>query len=190
MSPFIRGKILSFNAVMDFLETQFSIRIFEKGGLPYRHYTPTSLNKLFIDSKTAANFELLAIIEGLTYLGYFVYCNVTKQSQKYEAILKNPIKGSFKSVIDYLYDAGIIDRELHGLLHDYREKRNAVVHNWLQLKTPLNPALKDYSHDKALGELFKSGMKTLGLLHKAITPSKENWEEYVKKFRGLQKRKQ
>ncbi len=173
---------------MDFDEIQYSIKIFEKGGLPYRNYTPSSLKQLFIESKTAANFELLAIIEGLTYLGYFLYCNITKQSEVYEKALKDPIKGSFKAVINSLYDLGIIDEELQKLLQDYREKRNAVVHNWLQMKTPLNPNLSDYSHDEALGELFKSGMKTLGLLYKSVCPSKENWEEYKKRFNGLYKR--
>ncbi len=168
---------------MDFTEIQYSIKIFERGGLPYRDYTPASLNKLFIDSKTGANFELLAIIEGLTYLGYFLYCNINNQAQYYENILKDPTKGSFKSVINYLYKLGIIDENLQKLLQNYRERRNGVVHNWLQMKTPLNPDLKDYSHDEALGDLFKSGMKTLGLLYKAIVPSKDNWPEYVKKFK-------
>lgn len=174
---------------MTFDDIQYSIKVFGKGGLPYRNYTPSSLNQLYIESKTAANFELLAIIEGLTYLGYFLYCNITKQPEVYEKHLKDPIKGSFKLVINYLFDFGIIDEELQGLLQDYREKRNAVVHNWLQMKTPLNPNLKDYSHDEALGDLFKAGTKTLGLLYKAVCPSKENWGEYVEKFQGLKKRK-
>ncbi|MFA6081207.1 MAG: hypothetical protein WC741_02255 [Patescibacteria group bacterium] len=172
---------------MDLDEIQFSIKIFERGGLPYRDYTPASLKKLFIDSKTGANFELLAIIEGLTYFAYFIYCNINNQSKKYESILKNPIKGSFKSVINYLCEEGIIDKELQKLLQDYREKRNVVVHNWLQLKTPLSPTLKEYSHDEALGELFKAGMKTLGLLHRAIVPSKNNWPDYVARFKGSKK---
>ncbi len=172
---------------MSFNDIQYSIKIFERGGLPYRNYTPFSLKQLFIESKTAANFELLAIIEGLTYLGYFLFCNITKQPEVYEKALKHPTKGSFKAVIDDLYEAGIIDEKIQKLLQEYRNKRNAVVHNWLQMKTPLNPDLKDYSHDEALGDLFKSGMEALVLLHRAVVPSKDTWDEYVKKFQGHRK---
>jgi len=174
---------------MNSSKVYFSIKINDKGGIPYRDYTPDTLRRLFIESKTAANFEIMALIEGLTYLGYFLYCNITKQPEKYEKILKDLDKGSFKSVINYLYYEGVIDKTLRKQLHEYRGKRNHVVHNWLQLKTPLNPKLKDYSYDEALGELFQCGMKTLLPLHKAITPSKETWGEYVKKFSGLYRRK-
>lgn len=164
---------------MDF---RYSIKIFEKGGVPYRHYTPESLEKLFLESKTAANFEVMALIEGLTNFAYFLYCNLTKQKEKYDEVLKDQYKGSFKSVIDYINESGIIDSELKEQLHEYRKMRNEVMHNWLQLKTPLNPDLDKYSHEQALNDLYILGMKVLGLLHRAVTPSHENWEEYTKKF--------
>lgn len=173
---------------MDINKIHYSIKIFERGGLPYRNYTPDSLDKLFTESKTAANFEIMALIEGMTFLGYFIFCNVSKEPEKYEAIIKNPSKGSFSSVINYLYQSGIIDIDLKDLLHEYRKKRNSITHNWLQLKTPLNPDLKDYSYDEALGDLFKAGKLCLGLLYKAVVPSKDSWEDYVKRFEGLQKR--
>lgn len=166
----------------------FSIKVNDRGGVPYRDYTPTTFRKLFLESKTGANFELMSLIEGMTYLGYFVYCNLTKQPEKYDQILKNHIKGSFNAIIGYLYKEGIIDEELRDQLYEYKKKRNEVMHNWLPLKNPINPKLKDYSHDEALGDLYKCGMKTLTLLNKVITPNKETWTEYVKKFTGLYKR--
>ena len=172
---------------MNLNKVYFSIKINDKGGIPYRDYNPATLRKLFIESKTAANFEIMALIEGLTYLGCFLYCNITKHPEKYEKILENRVP--FGSVINYLYHEGVINKTLKEQIHKYKEKRNNVVHNWLQLKTPLNPKLNEYSYDEVLGELFQCGMRTLLLLHKAITPSKETWEEYVKKFSGLYKRK-
>lgn len=162
--------------------SSFSIKINDKGGVPYRDYTITSLRKLFLESKTGANFELMSLIEGLTYLGYFIYCNVSKQPKKYNKILKNINKGSFASVINYLFKAKVITEKLQLQLHSYRKMRNSIVHNWLRFKDPLNSGLKDYSYDEVLGRLFVCGVETLGMLHREIVPSKENWIDYVEKF--------
>lgn len=117
-------------------------------------------------------------------MGYFIYCNVSKQPEKYDKVLKNTKEGSFASVIDKLFKAKVITENLQLQLHKYREKRNSVVHNWLNFKNPLNSGFKDYSYDEALGQLFVCGMETLGMLHKEIIPSKETWIDYVKKFSG------
>jgi len=160
----------------------FSIKINDKGGIPYRDYTPATLRKLFLESKTGANFELMSLIEGLTFLSYFIYCNVSKQPEKYNKILKNIKEGSFALVIDYLFKEKVITKNLQFQLHKYRGKRNSVVHNWLNFKEPLSSGFKDYSYDETLGQLFICGMETLGMLYKEIVPSKENWTDYVKKF--------
>ncbi|RJR23835.1 hypothetical protein C4578_03590 [Candidatus Microgenomates bacterium] len=162
----------------------FSIKINDKGGVPYRDYTPTTFRKLFLESKTGANFELVSLIEGLTFLGYFIYCNVSKQPEKYNKILKNPKEGSFASVIDYLFKAKVISKNLKLQLHKYRKERNSVVHNWLNFKEPLNSDFKNHSYDEALGQLFMCGMETIGMLHKEIVPSKKTWIDYVKRFSG------
>lgn len=163
---------------------KFSIRVNDKGGIPFRDYTPETLRKLFLESKTGANFELMSLIEGLTFLGYFIYCNVSKQPEKYNEVLKNTREGSFASVIDKLFEAKVITGNLQLQLHRYREKRNSVVHNWLNFKDPLNSNFKNYSYDEVLGQLFVCGMETLGILHKEIIPSKKTWVEYLKKFSG------
>lgn len=163
---------------------KFSIRVNDKGGIPFRDYTPETLRKLFLESKTGANFELVSLIEGLTFLGYFIYCNVSKQSEKYNNMLKNTREGSFASVIDKLFKAKVITKDLQLQLHKYREKRNAVVHNWLNFKNPLDSEFKHYSYDEVLGQLFVCGIETLGMLHKEIVPSRDTWSEYVKKISG------
>lgn len=161
----------------------FSIKINDKGGIPYRDYTPETLRKLFLESKTGANFELMSLIEGLTFLGYFIYCNISKQPEKYDKVLSDTTReGSFASVIDKLFKQKVITENLQSQLHKYRKKRNSIVHNWLNFKDPLNSGFKDYSYDEALGQLFVCGIETLGILHKEIVPSKETWAEYVKKF--------
>lgn len=167
-------------------DCKFSIKINDKGGVPYRDYTPEKLRKLFLESKTGANFELMSLIEGLTFLGYFIYCNISKQPEKYNEVLKkNTTEGSLASVIDKLFEAKVITEKLQLQLHKYREKRNSVVHNWLNFKDPLNSGFKDHSYDEVLGWLFVYGMNTLCMLHKEILPSKETWGEYVKKFSGV-----
>ncbi|MCX6706344.1 MAG: hypothetical protein NTV24_04580 [Candidatus Woesebacteria bacterium] len=163
---------------------RFSIRINDKGGVPFRDYTPEILRKLFLESKTGANFELMSLIEGLTFLGYFIYCNVSKQPEKYDKVLKNTKEGSFASVIDKLFEVKVITEDMQLQLHQYREKRNSVVHNWLNFKDPLNSDFRSYSYDEALDQLFVCGMETLGMLHKEIVPSKDTWSEYVKKVSG------
>jgi len=174
---------------MDIIEGSFSIKVNDKGGIPYRDYTPTIFRKLFLESKTGANFELMSLIEGLTYLSYFIFCHVSGTPERYNEVLEKPIKNSFGVVIDYLYDGGVFDKPLRDQLIEYKNKRNEVVHNWLPLKNPLNPNLSEYSHDEALGKLFKCGIKTLTMLHRTVTPTKETWVEYVKKFSGLYKKK-
>jgi len=163
---------------------RFSIRINDKGGVPFRDYTPETLRKLFLESKTGANFELMSLIEGLTFLGYFIYCNVSKQPEKYNKVLKDTREGSFASVIDKLFKAKVVTEDLQLQLHKYREKRNAVVHNWLNFKNPLDSEFKHYSYDEVLGQLFVCGIETLGMLHKEIVPSRDTWSEYVKKVSG------
>lgn len=163
---------------------KFSIRVNDKGGIPFRDYTPETLRKLFLKSKTGANFELMSLIEGLTFLGYFIYCNVSKQPEKYNNMLKNTREGSFASVIDKLFKAKVITKDLQLQLHKYREKRNAVVHNWLNFKNPLDSEFKHYSYDEVLSQLFVCGIETLGMLHKEIVPSRDTLSEYVKKISG------
>ena len=163
-------------------EPRYSIKVFDKNGVPYRNYTYSFLNQLFLSSKTAANFEVMALVEGLSFLGYFIYCNASKQPENYEKLINSKMRNNFSTVINCLRKAGIIDKETKKKLHNYRNKRNDVFHNWLQLKTPLNPKLSEYSYDEVLGELFKCGMEALHMIQKAITPTKENWEEYTLKF--------
>jgi hypothetical protein len=165
---------------LKFSAYKFSIRVNDKGGIPYRDYSPETLRKLFLDSKTGANFELMSLIEGLTFLGYFIYCNTSKQPEKYKKVLKECVSTSV--IIDKLFQAKIISEDLQLQLHEYWEKRNSVVHNWLNFKNPLDSNFKNYSYDEALGQLFICGMKTLNMLYKEIVPSKETWSEYVRKF--------
>lgn len=170
-------------------EGQFSIKFNDRGGIPYRDYNPTTFQKLFNESRTAANFELMVLIEGLTFLAYFIYCQLKGKPEKYNEILNDPTQGSFKSVTDLLFSLGIISEELKNQLHEYRIKRNKITHNWLKIKTPLDVNLKEYSFDEALKDLFDCGMNVLPVLHKAVTPTKDTWIDYLKRFAGLYKNK-
>ena len=63
------------------------IQINDKGGKHYRTYTPESLQMLFDVSPSAANFELAILIEGLTFLGYRITCEVRKKPEEYTRFL-------------------------------------------------------------------------------------------------------
>lgn len=68
------------------MDANFSIKINDKGGIPYRDYTDTTLRKLFLESKTGVNFELMSLVVH-NWLNF-----------------KNPLNSGFK---DYSYDEAL-----------------------------------------------------------------------------------
>lgn len=162
-----------------------------KAGQHYRTYTPESLQMLYDVSPSAANFELAILIEGLTFLGYRITCEVRKKPEEYTEFLSNKRVSTFYEAIERIYKLKIIDNTVKTTLHKYREKRNEIVHDLFRLKT-INltdkVAFKDFSYKKAQEDLFKSGIEALKSLYKFIVPGSISWNEYKKRLEGTLKK--
>lgn len=146
----------------------FTIQINDRGGAPFRKYTPDTLVMLFQTSKTAANFELMVLIEGLSFLAYYMHLTLNGRSSEYDE------KADFADVIDKLEEKKIIGKKLKGKLHSYRKQRNQIVHDLFRIKSfHKEPDFKNYSYEVELEKLFWSGMNAFDDLYKRIMPSKD-----------------
>lgn len=68
--------------------SQFFIQINDRGGQHFRKYTRDSLIMLFDTSPTAANFELMILIEGLTFLALRTHFIISNNEKAYEVFLR------------------------------------------------------------------------------------------------------
>ncbi len=146
---------------------------------------------LFDTSPSAANFEMIIVIEGIVFMAIRTYYIVTKQEKEYDIFITNKKIGTFYNAIEKLYKLGIIDLDLQKKLHSYRELRNEIAHDLFQLKsvyTEDTPKFKDYPHTTALKNLFDTGLEAFNLLGEIITPGRPTQEEYLKRFSGHYKR--
>ena len=164
----------------------FYIQINDKGGKHFRKYTVDNLQMLFDISPTAANFELMVLIEGLVFMALRVHFMVTGNEKGYDQfIAKND---RLECAIDRLASEKIISSALKGQLADYRKMRNEIAHNVFRMKS-LNsrvfPEFKNYSYSKALSELFERGMGIFKEFSKFIAPGRPTQEEFLTRFRGV-----
>ena len=167
------------------------IQINDKGGKHYRTYTRESLQMLFDVSPSAANFELAILIEGLTFLGYRISCEIRKKAEEYSNFLADKKSATFYEVIERIYKLGIIDETAKTILHDYRQERNGIVHALFRLKTinlTKEVEFKDFSYKEAQEKLFYLGIEALESLYKSIVPGSIPWKDYISKLEGALKK--
>ena len=167
-------------------KSSFYIQINDRGGKHFRKYTVDSLQMLFDISPTAANFELMVLIEGLVFMALRVHFMVTDNEKSYDQfIAKND---RLECAIDKLASEKIISRVLKGQLTEYRKMRNEIAHNAFRMKllnSRIFPEFKNYSYSEALLELFEKGMDIFKEFSKFIVPGKPTQEEFLARFRGV-----
>lgn len=130
----------------------FQIKIFEKNGSIYRTYTEEYFKNKFKESKIEANFELMMVIEGLTFIICLLDYTLNGKEREYFEFAR---EASFKDAIKKIKK--IIGKKLEERINIYRKKRNELVHNWLNIKCT-KENLRNYSYDEALNELFNYGL--------------------------------
>lgn len=169
----------------------FTVQINDKNGIQFRKYTKDTFQMLFDTSPSAANFEMIIVLEGLVFTAIRMHYMVTKKEKDYDKFISNKKRGTFYNAIEKLYKLGIIDLSLKDKLHTYRELRNEIAHDLFQLKsvyTEGTPKFKDYPHTTALKNLFDTGLDSFNLLGEIITPGIPNQEEFLKRFSGYYKK--
>lgn len=169
----------------------FGIQINNKEGKPFRKYTKDTLQMLFDTSPSAANFEMIIVIEGLVFMGIRLFYMISKQNNEYNKFIKDKKASTFYRAIEKLYCLGIIDESLQRKLHSYREQRNEIAHDLFQLKsiyTESAPKFKNFTHTDLLKKLFDQGLEIFIAFEDIITPGRPTQEEYLKKFSGYYKR--
>ena len=168
----------------------FTVQIFDKGGKHFRKYTKDTLQMLYDTSPSAANFEMIIVVEGLVFMALRSYYIKAKDEKPYGKFIKNKKEGTFYNAIEKIYYLGIIDRVLKEKLHKYRDLRNEIAHDLFQMKSVLieGVTFKDYLHSKSLEELFESGLTVFVELGDIITPGRPTQEEYLKRFSGFYRR--
>lgn len=165
----------------------FFIQVNDKGGKHFRKYTKDTLQMLFDVSPTAANFELMILVEAVVFLGYRTYCIVNKCEGDYDAFIKNKNESSFGKAIKKIYDLKIIGEPLFNKLNKYREMRNDIAHDLFKIKsigtTPdARFSFREYSYTDALRGMFDIGVECIEDLAEIIIPSKDKWKEYLIHF--------
>jgi DNA-binding transcriptional ArsR family regulator len=171
--------------------SQFGLQINNKDGSLYRKYTKDTLHMLFSISPTAANFELMIVIEGVVFMGVRSFYIINKQEQEYDKFIADKSQSTFSGAIQRLYMMGIIDEPLKEKLITYKTLRNEIAHDWFQIKTVYTegvPSFKEFSHDESLKKLFDSGLDVFVELGEVITPGRPTTEEYLKRFQGQYRR--
>ncbi len=165
--------------------SRFYIQINEKGGKYFRKYTEDTLQMLYDISPTAANFELMVLIEGLVFMALRVHFIVIGKKNDYEKFIEKDDR--LNCAIDKLASEEIIDKVLEGQLIDYRKMRNEIAHNAFRIKSfksKLFPLFKDYSYSEAFKDLFNKGMKIFRGFSKFIVPGRPSQGEFIKRFKG------
>lgn len=168
------------------------VRINDRDGKHYRIYTKDTLQMLFDVSPSAVNFELMILIESLTFFAYRVSCEMREVADEYKEFLSGKGSATFYEAIERIYNWGIIDRKLKSKLHKYREERNIIVHDLFRLKSfdaETGVAFKDFSYKEAQEKLFTYGIQIFEPIVKAVTPGLPTQEEYLKRFSGYYRRK-
>ena len=166
--------------------SNFYIQINEKGGIHFRKYTEDSLEMLFDISPTAANFELMVLIEGLVFMALRIHFIVTGKENDYEEFIKR--NDSLDCAIDKLASEKIIGEALKVQLTEYRKMRNEIAHNAFRmksLKSKLFPTFNDYSYSDVLKDLFNKGMKIFMEFSRFIVPGKPSPKEFAQRFKGV-----
>lgn len=170
---------------------QFGVQIKSKNGSHFRNYTQDTLQMLFDTSPSAANFELIIVIEGLIFMAIRSFYLLINKEAEYSKYIANKNGASFYNAIEKIYKLGIIDETLRKDLHKFRELRNDIAHDLFQLKTVYTegaPQFKDYPYENSLRDLFESGLKVFVDLGQVVTPGHPSKEEYIKRFTGAYKR--
>ena len=167
-------------------KSNFFIQINDRGGKHFRRYTVDSLQMLFDISPTAANFELMVLIEGMVFMALRVHFMVIGNKKGYKQfIVKND---RLECAIDKLAFEKIISPALKGQLTEYRKIRNEIVHNAFRIKSldsRIFPEFKNYSYSEAFSELFKKGVDIFKEFSKFIVPGRPTQEEFLARFRGV-----
>lgn len=164
----------------------FFIQINEKGGKHFRKYTEDSLQILFDTSPSAANFELMILIEGLVFLALRTHFIIAGKEGDYEKFLKKDDR--VKKAIDKLVSEHIIEEGLKKKLNEYRGMRNEIAHNAYRMKSfksKVFPSFKEYSYTDAFEALFHKGMEIFREFSKFMVPGKPSKLAYIKRFRGV-----
>ncbi len=165
----------------------FTVQINDKDGKHFRKYTKDTLQMLFDTSPSAANFEMMIVVEGLVYMAVRSFYIITKQENEYNKFIADRKNSTFYHAIEKIYLLGIIDEDLKVKLHYFRQLRNDIAHDLFQIKsifTDKVPKFKDYSHTKSLKDLFQVGLDVFVSLGSIITPGVPNQEEYLKRLSG------
>ena len=166
----------------------FFIQVNDKGGGHFRKYTEDSLQMLFDTSPSAANFELMVLVEGLVFMSLRTHFIIADNEEGYEKFLKRDDR--LKTAIDKLVIEHIVDRNLERKLDEYRKIRNEIVHNIYRMKSfksKLFPTFKDYSYIDAYKSLFQIGMGVFREFSEIIVPGKPSQASYLRRFRGRTK---
>ncbi len=165
----------------------FTVQINNKDGSPYRKYTKETLQMLFAISPSAANFELIIVIEGIVFMAIRSFYMMTHRESEYGKFLENGRESTFYSATQKIYTLGIVDKKLYKKLDTFRTLRNEIAHDLFQIKsvfTKKSPKFKDESHDQSLKKLFNTGLEVFAELGEVVTPGRPTQMEYVKRFTG------
>lgn len=169
----------------------FTVQINNQDGSLYRKYTKDTLQMLFAVSPSAANFELIIVIEGLVFMAIRSHYMVTNQQSEYNVFLSDRNESTFYSAIQKICTLGIIGKNLHIRLENFRKLRNEVAHDLFQIKsvfTKKAPQFKKDSYEQSLKNLFNTGLEIFTEFGEIVTPGKPTQKEYMKRFSGAYKR--
>lgn len=170
---------------------QFTVIVNDGEGHHFRRYNKDTLQMLYDVSPSAANFEMIIVIEGLVFMAIRSYYIVSKNEKGYGQFINKKKTATFYHAIEFLYKLGIIENNLKKELHEYRELRNEIAHDLFQFKsvfTEKAPTFKNVSHTESLEKLFDKGLEIFILLGTIITPGHPSQVEYLKRFSGYYKR--
>lgn len=165
----------------------FSIQVNDKGGKHFRKYTEDTLRTFFDASPTAANFELMVLIEGLVFMALRIHFVSVGDAKGYDRFVKK--NDRLENAVKKLSSVGVVDSKLRSNLTNYRKMRNEISHNLFRMKSfdsKIFPKFKNYSYSKALADLFEMGMGIFKAFSTFMVPGTSN---FAKKFPGFPSQK-